>query len=95
MQKRLSTKGPTQVNPGGVQSAKFKKKNLNLNPTLASLFFTPLVLLSFSASLEGCPSVEGCGAEERALSEAGTSFAVEVERDAEALSPEVGLKALV
>ena len=39
--------------------------------------------------------MEGCGVEERALSEAGTSFAVEVERDAEALSPEIGSKASV
>ena len=36
--------------------------------------------------------MEGCGAEEGALFEASTSFAVEVERDAGALSPEAGQK---
>ena len=36
--------------------------------------------------------MEGRGAKEGALSEASTSFAVEVERDAGALSPEVGQK---
>lgn len=48
MQKRLSTKGPTQVNPGGVQSAKFKKKKLKPKSYFGKSFlysFGPIVLL--------------------------------------------------